>query len=104
MRKPVKAKVGPWVFRIDWANDDLLDAHGGDGLCEATKLVITVRSTLVEGVQRTILMHELLHACVAFGDETVIKDEESAVDRIAVPLVAMLHDNPPLAAWLMRTD
>lgn len=102
MKRPTKAKVGPFSFRIDYNNDELLDHSEADGLFQGSKLTITIRSDIAEPVQRSALLHELLHGCVFYGDESEVKDEESAVTLITVPLLALLRDNPALTVWLLE--
>jgi hypothetical protein len=98
VKRPTRIQVGPYLVRVVW-DADLLDSDAG-GHFEGSKLRIIVNPDTEADVQRSVLLHELLHACVFCGAEESIKDEESAVSVLTTPLFQVLRDNPKVVAWL----
>lgn len=104
MKAPTRVKIGPYRFVIAYDNDELLDLSEGDGLFQGNKLTITIRSTLADPIKRTALLHELMHGCVFYTDESQVTNEETAITAITVPFMAILLDNPKLTNWLLEGE
>jgi len=113
--RPVKARVGNYIYEIAWQEGRLDDdaGHSSFGVHDPVALRITIRSDSNEAVQRQTLLHELLHACwyasaghaiaQAFADDGLRKDvdmEEIFVQCIEGPLHGVLTNNPKLLGWL----
>lgn len=67
---------------------------------------------VAEPIVRSILLHELLHACYAAGGDLIgdlphrdgTQREESAIRALQEPLLALLRDNPHVATYLLHED
>ena len=106
-RRPNKVKVGPFTYEIA-TDDKACDDAEADGVFQTKRARIVVRSGLDVQVERSVLLHELLHGCVNAGgkDEEGLKHEheEAAVVAMTNGLLHMLRSNPQLVAWLTQKD
>lgn len=119
MDRPTKAKIGNYIYAIEWHEGRLDDenGHSSFGTHDPVQLNISIRADAAEYVQRQTLLHELLHACwyvsaghavaEAFANEALRKDtdvEEIFVQLVEGPLLGVLMNNPRLLAWLTDSD
>jgi hypothetical protein len=97
VKRPTRVKVGPFDFRIEYVDLELADRSGS---FEPKTLRILIDNDVPVPVQRHILLHELMHACVFVSDEPESETEEAYVRVISGQLLAVLRDNPKVATWL----
>lgn len=110
MKPPAHITVGgrPWAVKVV-TQPRMIQVSEGDtnclGLAHGNLLTIFVGDWLPAYMQREILLHEVLHACV-FGGEFAgqlaedVDHEEHYVSGLDAPLLATLRDNPALVRYL----
>lgn len=103
-RRPKRLKIAPYTWAVRWTLRDVLKFHpNGDacGSCDLASTTIAIASGQSEDYNRSILLHEILHACIRSSDPTLDDDaEETAVAAITGPLLATLRENPELIEYL----
>lgn len=102
-KRPSKVKVGPFDVSIVFGGSHM-EHSDSSGLFEGRKLRITVDKDVTPDVQRHILIHEIMHACIFVTDEPEQKDEESYIRCISGVFYGVLKENPQLVAWLLDKD
>ena len=91
----MRIKVGPVEYVVtNRVPKDALGCHGG------TTAEIALSEAAAPGVQRSTLVHELVHAVWHVYGLPDSLSEEDACDRLGVPWLSMLRDNPHLVAAL----
>lgn len=118
MKPPKSVKIGPYVYKVSTKKADLdrQDAARGrqcDGTSNVSRQFLGVRTTDItsgepigDDYQRSTLLHEVLHQCLAvmacdldteFGGAPI---EERAVSALELSLYQTLRENPDLIAYL----
>lgn len=96
MRLPRTVRVGPHRYRLVIDRNGLLEQGGAcNGLTVPRRLVLAVDGTLEGTALAEVVVHELLHACMAglgLDDEL----EERVADGAAGRLLGVIRDNPAL--------
>lgn len=93
---PARIKIDGVQYDVDITN---LDTEDGE-FC-ATSLAIKVQADAPYETQRTILLHELVHACFEHaGSPPEPLTEEHVACLISRRLLPILRDNPDLVAYL----
>lgn len=101
MRLPRSIAIGPhrWALVVD-RDQLLLDAGGCHGSTSTRRHVIAIDGTLEGSSLAEVLLHELLHACLA--GHSIDEDlEEGMVNAAAGPLLDALRRNPAVVAVLL---
>lgn len=103
MKPPRRIKVGHIEFTVTVGEtevDRIVDDDDADGCMSEKHALIAIRP-LPEPRTRTVLVHELLHGCIA-ASGLVLDDEveERFVAAATGPLLAALRDNKALIAYL----
>lgn len=92
--------IGPHVWRLEVDDDSVLaDAADAHGYCSTVRHLIVVDGTLEGTALAEVVVHELLHACLA-GAGLEPDDEERAVDLAAGRLLDAWRRNPQLRDFL----
>jgi hypothetical protein len=90
----VDIALGPYTIRVlcDEATDLLLADERVDGDSDVRKGLIRVRSDLDHARRREVVLHELLHHCIALTHLQVrwSEDEQEEVIRALAPWLAMV--------------
>lgn len=112
---PAEVLIGTVVFTVttdpdEWVRAEHRRQRTGDyGACEPNRALITINPDTPADVQRLTVWHEVLHALAetVMGKpewkrlgETVTDREEAVVRAWEHPTLAVLRDNPDLAAYL----
>lgn len=111
MKAPRRLKVGPFRYRLRIGGRGF-DRHRAEegshdlqGRCENEALLIAVKGGLALGVEREVVLHEVLHTCMyAAGLPLSGDDEETAVRAITTWLLGVLRENPAFVAYLTAPD
>jgi len=102
--RPRRLRVGPFLWQVKWSQIEVLRyAPAGDacGTTHHPDLVIAIQPGRAEDYNRSILLHELLHACARAADLQAPEDtEETVVAALTGPLLQALRDNPALLEYL----
>jgi len=110
---PTRIKIGTQTYRIQQRapKDD-----GGLGNAVAYTLVesnlIVISNQLPTDRQRSVLIHEIIHALIYSFTRQDTPDKLESFDDwehhfigiIQEPLTMLIRDNPDLIAWLTATD
>lgn len=107
MRRPSEVWLAGQRFAIRWLDHELsVDGDPCNGVLHVEKQEIRVHVEGTERFLKTILVHEILHACVASNGRRHPDDEESCVRVLENPVLDLLTDkrNAPLWRWLRRED
>ena len=98
MKRPEKVKIIGKVYALTFTTEAPLEADDmGD--CDSNKQRIAVRDGQPLESEQDSVLHEIVHG---IDDSMGIKLKEGQVEKIATGLLAVLKDNPPLAAYLRR--
>jgi hypothetical protein len=98
MKRPERIRILGKKFTVIYAAGAPLD-DGLNGECDSDKQQILVRDSQPLESEQDTLLHEVLHAI----DEAMgLKMKEAQVKGAATGLLAVLKDNPALAAYLRR--
>lgn len=101
MKLPRSVVIGPHRWRLVTIGDELLDEAGGaHGVTVPRRHLIAVDGTLEGTSLAEVLLHELLHACLA-GHTMDDEAEEAVVNAAAGPLLDALRRNPGLVRVLL---
>jgi hypothetical protein len=96
VKRPERIRVLGKRFTVDFGGALAEDLNGE---CDTDKQVISVRDGQPLESEQDTLLHEVLHAI----DEAMgLKLKEAQVKGAATGLLAVLKDNPALAAYLRR--
>jgi hypothetical protein len=107
MARPKAMKLGLTRWRVEWGREalDRLLGPGSndDGVCRPGLAAIAVETLPGNPIgERELLLHEVLHACVAASSLDVPLDqEEPLVAAIAPRLLEALRQNPALIRYLL---
>ena len=67
--------------------------------------LIRIRSGIPEDLQRSVLLHEVIHTSIAIGGHGhKFKDEEHFIEVLTPILLHTLRENPALARYLLTND
>jgi len=73
------------------------------GATDKCDLTIYVRNNLKPPVERTVLLHEMVHAmCDSFNLGFNDNENEEIVDAIAKGFYNLMKQNPEAIKWLMK--
>lgn len=100
MTVPKQIQVGPYTFTLKAAPDLLETGKVGD--CDETKALIRYVPDLDPIMLRSVIVHEMLHACALMAGitDTDKHDQETFIRRTEPFLLAVLRDNPDLTTWI----
>jgi hypothetical protein len=99
MKRPERIRILGKPFKIVYCSGTEPLADDQVGECDPDKQQILVRDGAPLESEQDTLLHEVLHAL----DEAVdAKLKETQVKKIATALLAVLKDNPGLAAFLRK--
>lgn len=72
------------------------------GLCHPTRRLLEVSTQGCLGWLQSVLLHEVMHACVAANGGHWPADEEFGVRLLEVPILSLFQDrrNDPVVRWL----
>lgn len=106
---PTSVKVGPYVYAIvqDAAKLQAFerDKRGAySGYSNHSRYEICVGPDEAPCAQRETLWHEVKHCVVNLFGEYGKMDDETHIRRMAPMELAVLRDNPMLAAYLLAGD
>ena len=93
--RPLTLRILGREWRIRRAR--LKDAYG---LCDEAKGLISLRKHADLFSEQDTLLHETLHAVLRQQGRPWTQAEEELVTALAPGLLAVMHDNPKLIAWL----
>jgi hypothetical protein len=101
MRLPASVKIGPHRYRLEVDRNGVLEGAGScSGATLGRRLLIVIDGQL-EGTQRAeVLLHEVLHGCLA-SHGMDHDEEEAVVNAAAGPLLDALRSNPGLVRVLL---
>ena len=98
MKRPEKVKILGKPFQVLYANGVPL-ADDLNGECDTDKQRILIRDGQPLESEQDTCLHEVMHAI----DEAVdAKLKETQVKKMATGLLAVLKENPALAAYIRR--
>lgn len=110
MNKPTKIKLGAieWNVRFEDVPEYIAEALETEqenlmGATDKCDLTIYVRNNLKPPVERTVLLHEAVHAmCDTFNLGFDDNEHEEIVDAIAKGMYNFMKQNPEAIKWLMK--
>jgi len=107
MSRPRSLRIGAHKWRVLWSKSAVArHLHGQDdagGTCSVEFLEIAVVPLANKNVERGVLLHEILHACVESSQPDIDYDtEERFVASITAPLLDALRSNPSLTKYLLE--
>jgi hypothetical protein len=104
MGRPHKIRVGPVDWRVRWSRKAVRAIHpdgSASGGTDSESATIAIDPGKSEGYNRTVLIHEILHACLQTADINLSdKVEENVVRALTPTLLSTLRDNPRLVGYL----
>lgn len=98
--RPAVVRVAgtPWrVVKRD------VSAEGAVGLCDPNTHTISIHPKQTLRNEQDTMLHEVMHAVLRSQGRTYTEVEERYVTALATGLLGVLHDNPRLAPYLLRT-
>jgi hypothetical protein len=105
MPRPDSVKVGPYVYELSW--DKNLTDLGAGGMTNPDNQIIGVDPTLGGGMQRSTLVHEILHAIwkqtplhMDYADEDKDSDGEKIIRTLEPLVFQVILENPEVVKWL----
>lgn len=111
-RLPSSVRIGPVRYRITEDINDFhksthrLEAGEANGVCDNEQLLIVINPEVDPQYKRTILMHEIIHACFSVAGQPRLDDqdanEERFIQSIDAWLVLVLRDNPRVLAYILE--
>lgn len=108
MGRPSEVKIGLFTWRVSWGRRAVTRLVGkagrAGGACSTEHLELAVEPLPKAGlVERSVLLHEVLHACFADSAYPMsMKEEERVVATLTNPLLSALRDNPTLVQYLLE--
>lgn len=108
---PRKALLGPFVYRItdrrsEWEKyaPEIAVEEDWWGYTHHASATILIQPDMNLALQRTIVMHELLHACCFASGmlDTRKRDEEQWVAMVAPMILDSISRSPGMADFLFR--
>ena len=104
MKMPEKLKIGGHTWTIKYHPSPLKNSKGQDlyGLCSFDEHTISIVDDMPsQSKDVEILLHELVHALLAFyGTGLKMKDEEQVCLNLGQGLAMVLRDNQKLLKYL----
>jgi hypothetical protein len=99
MPRPTRIRVLGKRWHIEYV-DDLKNDAGNDvyGTCDEGSLTIKIKTWMPVDLQKHTILHELTHA-IEYGMGLKLKERET--DLISGGYMALLHDNPEFADFLV---
>lgn len=108
MSLPSSARLGPFSYRItskpkEWARSGV-DPERHYGYTDHQRGVIIVHAAASPAMQRTVLLHELMHAAAFAGGQLDNRKrrEEDWVAMVAPMLLDALQRSPELSNFLLN--
>lgn len=111
MSVPLRAKIGLSWWSIEWSKEavgDILDTDepaGGASSMDSCRMAVEPlpQAPILE---RSILLHELLHSVWGTTglDGIGCEHEEQVVTLLAMPLLAVLRENPAVVEYLLSEE
>jgi len=98
--RPERLKILGKPFQVTYGNSAPLE-EGDMGDCNTEGQTLTIRDGQPLENEQDCVLHEAIHA---LSDYMEIKLKEHQVTKLATGLLAMLKDNPKLAAYLRRKN
>jgi len=110
VNKPTKIKLGAIAWDIQFGDipeyvAEVLDIEQENlmGATDKSDLVIYIRGNLKPLVERTTLLHEMVHAmCDSFNLGFNDNENEEIVDAIAKGFYNLMKQNPEVIKWLLK--
>jgi hypothetical protein len=115
LEKPDRVKVGPFVYKVIWNQQKLMEAArvmGQDvfGQSYMDRLEIIIDDSRPLAAMQNTLMHEIFH-CLTWAYDIPVphlddehKEEEAFTCRIDTPFLLLLKENRSLFDWLSVTE
>ena len=88
------------ILGRDWAASWVDDLGNNYGECDQEHGTVTIVSGLDSYMDRTILLHEIMHAILRQQGRYYCKAEEEYVTALANGVITVLDDNPNLRRYL----
>lgn len=106
---PDRVRVGPYVYTVSQDVAKLQEHERSkrgaySGYSDHSKMEIVVGPDEAACSQRETLWHEVKHCVVYLFGEYGKMDDETHIRRMAPMELAVLRDNPDLAAYLLSHD
>lgn len=106
-RRPRRLRIGNHTWKVLWSKKAVVDLLEGDesagGACDVPGLRLAVEPLNSLDMERSILLHEILHACFEASSLPISgKMEEQVVATLTNPLFAVLRDNRVLREYLFE--
>ena len=110
MNKPTKIKLGAIEWNVQFGDvpeyiAEALETEPENlmGATDKCDLTIYVRNNLKPPVERTVLLHEMVHAmCDSFNLGFDDNEHEEIVDAIAKGMYNFMKQNPEVIKWLLK--
>ena len=101
IKAPTTVKVGPFVYKIVFVGG-LEDDEGQVlwGNCQPANLTINISKQIDPAMQKTILVHEILHAIYHLSGLPDPVSEEQMVTTLSPLLLLVMQENPKLIGYL----
>lgn len=94
-------RVGPYRISVDWMSKrELKKYENASGFFFGDEARIGIKDSLDIDVEREVLMHEVLHACIEVSGLDDEEAEERVIRALAPTLVDVLQRNPKLVRYL----
>lgn len=101
MKRPREVVVGPFTYSVEWPVWAEEDGEPMSGRAEHSTLTIFVSTGLHVELQRKVLLHEIMHACVfVTGHNSSEVTEEHFIRGTAFALLDVLRDNPEVVRFI----
>jgi len=102
VKRPVKVKIGPSVYRILWP-EETPDGADWAGLTDHYALKMFVVSANNRLMQKEVLWHEIDHGIqYVYGIQATEMDGECQARVRGFGGVQVIRDNPSVMTWLME--
>lgn len=101
---PKHVKVGPYWFAVESDDGLRMDTEDGSttsGYVDTNNLKIVVNTARPEQIQRSVLVHELMHVVL---QNAGIEHDEQVIVALETGWLAVLQDNPALIDYLMGRE
>lgn len=99
---PKKIKVGPFFFKIKYANLNDMNRGDSSGYTVFENRHIYIEKSYDEDLQSEILLHEILHVIWWIAGIKERDDEESIIRMESPLMLGVLRDNPDLVNFLLN--
>lgn len=103
---PKKLTIGPYPYRIEFADEWLMfEGSKKWGLCSFDTCIISITNpSLFPSTEMFVgvVIHEILHAMWSVGNIPDRTKEEPAVLALETQLVQLFKNNPTFIAWVTK--